>query len=87
MIATKYRTKAAVISTFKRLPPPPKASTQATGQQSELDVVASGNGGAEPVPQGVALEDGAASPDVDVPDVHGGAGRPASIKRFFPGES
>ena len=84
---TKYRTKAAVISTFKRLAPPLKASTQATGQQSELDVVASGNGGVEPVPQGVALEDGAASPDVDVGDVHGGAGRPASITSVSPGKA
>ena len=85
---TKYdRTKAAVISIYKRPLPPPKASTQGAGQQSEADVVASGNGGVEPVPQGVALEDGAASPDVDVRDVHGGAGHPASVGDFSPGKN
>ena len=57
-------------SKFKRLLPPPKASAQGTARQSGADVVASGKDGVEPLPS-VAGEDGAASPHVDVPDVHG----------------
>ena len=85
--ARKYRTKAAVISIYKRPLPPPKASTQVTARQPEADAASefdAGKGGVEPVPQGVALEDGAASPEVDVPDVRGGAGRPAGD--FSPGK-
>ena len=81
--ATKYdRTKVAVVSKFKRLLPPPKASTQGTAREPGADAVASGKGGVEARPQGVALEDGAASPDVDVPDCPRQCRRPASITVF-----
>ena len=74
--ATKYRTKAAAISKFKRLLP---SRTQGAARRPEADAVASelaaGNGGV--VPQSVAENNGAVSPEVDVPDLRGGAGRPA----------
>src|SRR5690349_17541169 len=76
---TRYDpTKSAVLSKFKRLPRP-KAGAQSTALQLEGDTVASGfdAGKASVVLQSAAGEDGAASPDVDVADIHGGAGRPA----------
>jgi hypothetical protein len=91
---TKYdRKNAAVNSIYKRLLPPPKASAQGTARERGADAVASefdaGKGGVEPPPS-VALEDGTASLGVDVPDVHGSAGRPgniASVGEFSPGKN
>ena len=79
-------TKTAVVSKFKRLPPP-KASTQVTARP-EADAVASGfdvgKGGI--VPQSMAGGDDAASPAVNDQDVCGSAGRPAGIGSFSPGK-
>ena len=83
---TKYdRTKLAVISQVKRLPPP-NASTQVTARQPEADAAASKfeAGEASVVPQSVAGGDDAASPDVDVPDADGGAERAGD---FSPGKN
>ena len=87
---TKYDpTKLAVISKFKRLVPPLKAGTQVTARQPEADAVASefdaGKGGV--VLQSVAGGDDAASPDVDVRDIHSAAGRPATTGVFSPGNA
>jgi hypothetical protein len=86
--ATKYPTKAAVISTFKRLAPPLKASTQVTARQPEADAASefdAGKGGAELAPQSAAGGDGAPSPkDVDVPDTDCVAERAGD---FSPGEN
>jgi hypothetical protein len=87
---TKYDpTKLSVISKFKRLVPPPKAGTQVTARQPEADAVASefdaSKGGV--VLQSVAGGDDAASPDVDVRDIHSGAGRPATTGVFSPGNA
>ena len=87
--ATKYRTKATVVSKYKRLVPPLRASTQGTARVSGGDAVASefdAREGGVGSPPGVAREDGAASRHVDVADVHGSAGRPASVGEFSPGK-
>jgi hypothetical protein len=82
--ATKYRTVAS--SKFKRSFPSPQASAEGTARRPDADAVASelaaGKGGA--VPQSVAAEDAAASPDINVAHCHEGSERPAG--EFSPGK-
>jgi hypothetical protein len=82
--ATKYRTVG--VSKFKRSFPSLQASAEGTARRPEAGSVpselAAGKGGV--VPQSVAGEDAAASPDINVAQCHGGAERPAG--EFSPGK-
>jgi len=81
--ATKYRTIG--VSKFKRSFPSLQASAEGTARRPQADSVpsehAAGKGG---VPQSVAGEDAAVSPDINVAHCHGGPERPAG--EFSPGK-
>jgi hypothetical protein len=99
-VAAKYDRSKTVTSKFDRrfAVSPLQARTQGVVRQGagdgssedrpKTDAVApeshASKDGLQPVPQSVAENNGAASPEVDVSDVRGGAGRPAG--EFSPGK-